>query len=367
MDRIYELQDEPLSSNTTAGSVDIVSSFNEIVVVTPRPIVNLNLQPHEYPKRDEKFNERLETYPPTFSQVCPVAADRLALAGFRFVGIESAPDMVQCDYCYGRLQRWELSDDPLHEHLRHYSTCDFLLPLKQATKNPQWSLYETRLDSFNGEYWTNRLLPPTQTQLAEAGFYFVGGLEMYQNVQAQNNPNQQNPTYRPDATKCFHCDTTLHSWEDEDDVWVEHAKWSGKCGYLIAKRGLDFVMRHSQVRNFPDELAMRLGMGRTSDRCEPCRNVPHDPQITTAQIKTADLKRESDRLPEPTRPEEINQCFDNLLKTVQCKVCLTARSSILFLPCSHISVCPECARQLPEDKCPICRETIVHRIDAFIS
>ena len=71
MDRIYELQDEPLSSNTTAGSVDIVSSFNEIVVVTPRPIVNLNLQPHEYPKRDEKFNERLETYPPTFSQVCP--------------------------------------------------------------------------------------------------------------------------------------------------------------------------------------------------------------------------------------------------------------------------------------------------------
>ena len=89
--------------------------------------------------------------------------------------------------------------------------------------------------------------------------------------------------------------------------------------YLIAKRGLDFVMRHSQVRNFPDELAMRLGMGRTSDRCEPCRNVPHDPQITTAQIKTADLKRESDRLPEPTRPEEINQCFDNLLKTVQCK------------------------------------------------
>ena len=72
-----------------------------------------------------------------FQKNLSVAADRLALAGFRFVGIESAPDMVQCDYCYGRLQRWELSDDPLHEHLRHYSTCDFLLPLKQATKNPQ--------------------------------------------------------------------------------------------------------------------------------------------------------------------------------------------------------------------------------------
>ena len=100
----------------------------------------------------------------------------------------------------------------------------------------------------------------------------------------------------------------------------------------------------------------------------------------------------------PETTEEYQKEFDLLIKQVQCKgmtfkiyffkillskkklkfvffyenfewkkVCLSNRSSILFLPCRHISVCPECARQLPEDICPLCRSPIEHMIDAFIS
>lgn len=64
--------------------------------------------------------------------------DQLALAGFRYVDHPgTATDMVRCDYCNGRLQRWEETDEPLHEHARHYPNCDFLLPLMQTQKNPQ--------------------------------------------------------------------------------------------------------------------------------------------------------------------------------------------------------------------------------------
>lgn len=48
-------------------------------------------------------------------------------------------------------------------------------------------------------------------------------------------------------------------------------------------------------------------------------------------------------------------------------MCLANRSSILFLPCRHISVCTECANRLPDETCPLCRAPIEHMIDAYIS
>ena len=32
-------------------------------------------------------------------------------------------DMVQCAWCYGKLQGWEQGDDPLIEHARHFASC----------------------------------------------------------------------------------------------------------------------------------------------------------------------------------------------------------------------------------------------------
>ena len=68
-----------------------------------------------------------------------VEPEQLALAGFRYSGQASGTDMVRCDYCSGRLQRWEETDEPLQEHARHYPDCPFLHPLTQQHKNPQVS------------------------------------------------------------------------------------------------------------------------------------------------------------------------------------------------------------------------------------
>ena len=89
----------------------------------------------DYPRRDEKFYDRLSTYENfPYPDACPIPPEALAKAGFRYTGVT---DMVICDYCNGRLQRWEETDEPIIEHDRHYPDCQFLLPLKQLPINPQ--------------------------------------------------------------------------------------------------------------------------------------------------------------------------------------------------------------------------------------
>ena len=31
--------------------------------------------------------------------------------------------MVQCAWCYGKMQGWEQGDHPLREHARHFASC----------------------------------------------------------------------------------------------------------------------------------------------------------------------------------------------------------------------------------------------------
>ena len=56
-----------------------------------------------------------------FSIVTP---EKLAKAGFFFVG---PWDRVQCAFCYGKLEKWVLGDEPAHEHKKHFgSRCKFI-------------------------------------------------------------------------------------------------------------------------------------------------------------------------------------------------------------------------------------------------
>merc|ERR1712131_446605 len=167
----------------------------------------------DYPRRDGRFYDRLATYE-MFPESCPVTPEALAKAGFRYT---NQHDMVICDYCDGRLQRWEETDNPVEEHVRHYGNrCPFMFPLTQTPQNLDYQTQEARLASFDNEIWLrqdNRNAPSAES-LAQAGFFFVGGLE--QDRLAVPDEHQQRPTYRSDATK---------------------------CGFLIGRVGLDFVLQ----------------------------------------------------------------------------------------------------------------------------
>lgn len=47
--------------------------------------------------------------------------------------------------------------------------------------------------------------------LAAAGFYYTGPA---------------------DAVKCFDCSTRLHRWEENDDPWVMHQRFAGRCRFI---------------------------------------------------------------------------------------------------------------------------------------
>jgi len=320
----------------------------------------------DYPPRDGRFYDRLSTYE-MFPESCPVTPEALAKAGFRYTNMQ---DMVICDYCDGRLQRWEATDNPIEEHVRHYGNrCPFMLPLTQQPQNVQYQTLEARSQSFENDIWLrhdNRHAPSAE-DLAEAGFYFVGGLE--QDRMVPPDGNQQRPVYRSDATKCFHCNTTLHSWEENDNVWVEHAKWSPKCGFLIGRVGYDFVL---QCQSTDEDEAPNSMSRRHYDVPDTPPEIQHvrkkkGQREENANILTADLTRADEPVNNPETFEEYKNEYENLVKQVQCKVCLANRSSILFLPCRHVSVCTECAARLPDDTCPLCRAPIEHMIDAYIS
>lgn len=40
---------------------------------------------------------------------------------------------------------------------------------------------------------------------------------------------------------CFCCNQGLMDWEVNDDPWVEHARWSPLCSYVLLSKGKRFV------------------------------------------------------------------------------------------------------------------------------
>jgi baculoviral IAP repeat-containing protein 2/3 len=159
--------------------------------------------------------------------------------------------MVQCAWCYGKLQGWEQGDNPLKEHARHFASCpkfgdrkavnasslvnvhhtqgdssqndlseDDLGILTVRPCNPQFAIEASRLESFKGNWPAN--LAQTPDHLSASGFFYVG---------------------YSDNVKCFFCDGGLCNWEADDEPWTEHARWFPDCGFLKQVKGSKFIQK----------------------------------------------------------------------------------------------------------------------------
>lgn len=60
---------------------------------------------------------------------------------------------------------------------------------------------------------------------------------------------------RNDYTTCFFCDEILCQWDDDDEPWTEHAKWSKNCSYVLLNKGKHFV---DQVCNVENDISNQL-------------------------------------------------------------------------------------------------------------
>lgn len=82
---------------------------------------------------------------------------------------------------------------------------------------PRYEKFEERVASFTSSFHIKGI---TANDFASAGFYSIGV---------------------KDYTRCFYCGVGLRGWDDTDDPWKQHAKFSSSCKYLLEKKGENFV------------------------------------------------------------------------------------------------------------------------------
>lgn len=66
-----------------------------------------------------------------------------------------------------------------------------------------------------------KTLKQTPEQLSAAGFFY---------------------THKHDRVICICCGGGLHSWEEDDDPWEQHALHYGTCEYLQLVKGLEYIV-----------------------------------------------------------------------------------------------------------------------------
>jgi len=52
-----------------------------------------------------------------------------------------------------------------------------------------------------------------------------------------------------DHMSCFYCSHGLKDWEDSDEPWIEHARWSENCTFLLLNKGKNFVYKACGVES----------------------------------------------------------------------------------------------------------------------
>ncbi|KAK0044298.1 baculoviral IAP repeat-containing protein 2-like isoform X1 [Biomphalaria pfeifferi] len=111
----------------------------------------------------------------------------------------------------------------------------------ERPKRFEYAVLLKRIETFLSWPRDHHLRPK---ELAEAGFYYAG---------------------YGDCARCFHCGGGLRNWEDEDDVWVEHARWFPKCAYIRQQMGQVFVDIVQELNKTNDHIPFKMVMEKIGD------------------------------------------------------------------------------------------------------
>ncbi|XP_031783980.1 baculoviral IAP repeat-containing protein 7-A-like [Nasonia vitripennis] len=121
--------------------------------------------------------------------------------------------------------------------------------------------------------------------------------------------------YYENQVYCFYCDCKMSRLQHGEDLWIIHAILAPYYNYLRTRKGEEFIEKVYTSVNF--------------NRKPPPKSLHcHD------QYSSSD---KSDIV---------------VMKPLDCKICFRKEGKILFLPCSHLIDCAECAIKLEE--CCIC-------------
>lgn len=182
---------------------------------------------------------------------------------------------------------------------------------RQGPVHPKYVTVAARLDTFKD--WPISLKQKPK-DMVEAGFFYMG---------------------TGDKTACFYCGIGLKDWEETDDPWIEHSKWSPNCAYLVLKMS-------DEIKNVLSLKTNEVSK-ETKERSERKKTLV-EKKLQNGENSKQKVEESSSSSGSGTN--EVNS------KT-SCKVCYDKEVGIALVPCGH-TVCKNCFTAL--DKCHVCRQ-----------
>ncbi|XP_055881264.1 E3 ubiquitin-protein ligase XIAP-like isoform X3 [Biomphalaria glabrata] len=265
----------------------------------------------------------------------------------------------------------------------------------ERPKRFEYAVLLKRIETFLSWPRDHHLRPK---ELAEAGFYYAG---------------------YGDCARCFYCGGGLRNWEDEDDVWVEHARWFPKCAYIRQQMGQVFVDIVQELNKTNDHIPFKMVMEKIGDAASSFQldskdnPLKRDPAVKTivdmgfpiAEViaKAEAIKDDgnilsADKIYEKLVADNVKKSSSGLnitratsngevpaavvakdiekLRTLKemnnqlrqqtvCKICMDKEVAVVFLPCGHFVSCTDCAAAMKD--CPVCRNHVKGLVRAFMS
>ncbi|GFX47662.1 e3 ubiquitin-protein ligase XIAP [Trichonephila clavipes] len=282
------------------------------------------------------YDSRLRSFS-SWPNNAPVSKEDLARAGFFSIGIG---DFVKCFHCNGGLQSWEPGDDPWIEHARWFGNCYFL----QLNKGEDFIALHSQ-PSPSLQFESDNLQHSLPGVSSESLMIKVDEA-MLSTVVNQVLEAAVFPPCIIRATVLRQIEETGSSFSTTDELCV------------AASRLKDEMEKEpSKINNYkPSDLNINVIDLR---KC----TIGSDHNRDNMECAETVLKQS------PSVLSKMSRKFEGVETTLStdrclCKICMDQEVSVLFLPCSHLLACTECAPALKF--CPLCRQTIQAIVKAYI-
>ena len=320
------------------------------------------IQHDDYPVYDDSYEKRLETF-----KTCSIIADKekedWALYGFQWM---DELQSIKCQYCFVTIKGGNMknsNDEEFHkiiDHIKLNPICKFIAPFIQKSAHPKYIEIEERRQSFNQlmTNWTQGI-EWTKQELGYQGLCCISTEGSTPEILCYHCNQSLNPTIDCEAT----IGMSQEAREDFICEWmIEHFNNSPFCAYTIRTYGVDYlenVLRSIQARR--DAEFTVASDEEESDHETPIQEIKD--HIDQRYYLMPDVDQSiPDKILKTQIPEEEKiKYFEDKLK---CKLCFQNESSVLFLPCRHLSSCTECHDKIKKE-CHMCRQIIDKKINVF--
>ncbi|RUS89627.1 hypothetical protein EGW08_002645 [Elysia chlorotica] len=265
--------------------------------------------------------------------------------------------------------------------------------ITERPKRYEYAVRLKRLETF-GEWPADHHLK--KEDLADAGFYYAG---------------------YGDCARCFYCGGGLRNWEQDDEVWVEHARWFPKCAFIRQRLGQAFIDTVALLAQTNDKISFQMVVSKMNvdpsafqidSKETPLKNdaavvavremgyqekdilsaagsikesgqilsadilytaledkgVPRKPMHINAEANNLSVSVNRDKAKDEELLNTLKQTNNDLRLQTLCKICMDKEVAVVFLPCGHLVCCTECASAMKD--CPVCRNQVKGIVRAFM-